>query len=617
MANRYWVGGSGNWDAADTSHWATTSGGASGASVPTSSDDVIFDSNSGTSATVTITGVTANANTIVINKSDLTLTHSGVGSTVVGEVTLTSGTLNTNDQTCNWGKFLSFNTNVRTLTMGSSSITLTGVGTPGQTWNTSTFTNLTVTANTSVVTLTGHNSTWFGGSGFNTNGGSIVMTGSGVATVANSFTCANLTRIGTASKTDTLQFNGGGTTITGTLTITGNSEVNRVQAQSLAVGTACIVSAGSVALSNVDFRDINASGAAIPWTGTSIGDSLGNNGNITFDTPTTQTRTGTGGDWSNAGNWTSRVPLPQDNVLIDSGASGTISTDMPRLGANIDFTGFTGTANFTTANAIFGNLTLASGMTVSGASNLTLAGRSSQTLNPNGKSFTQSLFIAAPGGSYTLQNNMTTVNFTLNGGTFTAGSYDVTAAAFLGSSTSGAITLNMGTGTWTMTSTATITIFGMGTGTVNPGTATIVIANASANVRTFQGTNQTFGTLTYTVAGSTGRLLLIGSNTFDTINFSDANNARTLRLTSGTTTTVTNDFNVQGTSGKPITLDSSSAGNAATLSKSSGIIMCDYLSIQDSTATGGASWYAGSNSTSVSGNSGWIFNNPSDFLQIF
>ena len=42
MANRYWVGGSGNWDAT-TTHWSATSGGASGASVPTLSDDVIFD----------------------------------------------------------------------------------------------------------------------------------------------------------------------------------------------------------------------------------------------------------------------------------------------------------------------------------------------------------------------------------------------------------------------------------------------------------------------------------------------------------------------------------------------------------------------------------------------
>ena len=45
MANRYWVGGSGNWN--DTAQWSTSSGGGSGASVPTSTDDVFVDSSSG------------------------------------------------------------------------------------------------------------------------------------------------------------------------------------------------------------------------------------------------------------------------------------------------------------------------------------------------------------------------------------------------------------------------------------------------------------------------------------------------------------------------------------------------------------------------------------------
>lgn len=46
MANRYWVGGSGDWS--DTSHWSLTSGGAGGASVPTKFDDVFIDENSAT-----------------------------------------------------------------------------------------------------------------------------------------------------------------------------------------------------------------------------------------------------------------------------------------------------------------------------------------------------------------------------------------------------------------------------------------------------------------------------------------------------------------------------------------------------------------------------------------
>jgi hypothetical protein len=53
MANRYYVGGSGSqWDL--TSSWSASSGGASGASVPTSSDNVFFDVNSGLQSASTI-----------------------------------------------------------------------------------------------------------------------------------------------------------------------------------------------------------------------------------------------------------------------------------------------------------------------------------------------------------------------------------------------------------------------------------------------------------------------------------------------------------------------------------------------------------------------------------
>lgn len=47
MANRYWVGGTGTWDASNTANWSATSGGAGGASVPTSADGAIFNASSG------------------------------------------------------------------------------------------------------------------------------------------------------------------------------------------------------------------------------------------------------------------------------------------------------------------------------------------------------------------------------------------------------------------------------------------------------------------------------------------------------------------------------------------------------------------------------------------
>ena len=59
MATYYWVGGSGNWDATTTTNWASSSGGAGDAGVPTSTDDVVFDANSsgGGAFAVTVTGI--------------------------------------------------------------------------------------------------------------------------------------------------------------------------------------------------------------------------------------------------------------------------------------------------------------------------------------------------------------------------------------------------------------------------------------------------------------------------------------------------------------------------------------------------------------------------------
>lgn len=72
---------------------------------------------------------------------------------------------------------------------------------------------------------------------------------------------------------------------------------------------------------------------------------------------------------------------------------------------------------------------------------------------------------------------------------------------------------------------------------------------------------------------------------------------------------------MNGKSGVAISITSDSSGHAATLSCASGVNQSSYLTIQDSTATGGAIWAdahgiggAGSDGN-VSGNTGWIFSN--------
>jgi len=55
MANKFWVGGTGTWDASGTAHWADTSNGSAGAVAPSSIDTANFDANSG-GGTVTVNG---------------------------------------------------------------------------------------------------------------------------------------------------------------------------------------------------------------------------------------------------------------------------------------------------------------------------------------------------------------------------------------------------------------------------------------------------------------------------------------------------------------------------------------------------------------------------------
>lgn len=79
MATYYWVGGAGTWNNSSTTNWATSSGGAGGAGVPTSADNVIFD---------TLSNATAYAVTVGTNAVAQDITIAGP---LVGNVTITSG----------------------------------------------------------------------------------------------------------------------------------------------------------------------------------------------------------------------------------------------------------------------------------------------------------------------------------------------------------------------------------------------------------------------------------------------------------------------------------------------------------------------------------------------
>lgn len=140
MASRFWVGGTGTWDASDTSHWAATTGGASGASVPGTADTVTFDGSSG--------GGTCTVNTDV-----------AVLSMNLGAYTGTLDfSVNNNNVTLSNNTTIAFNdsgSGTHTLNMGNGTWTVSGTVSATTTFWSTANTNLTLNANGSTLRFTG------------------------------------------------------------------------------------------------------------------------------------------------------------------------------------------------------------------------------------------------------------------------------------------------------------------------------------------------------------------------------------------------------------------------------------------------------------------------------
>jgi len=592
MASRFWVGGTGNWDASDTTHWSATSGGAGGASVPGTSDTVTFDGSSG-GGTVTITATQS------------------VTSITGGAFT---GTLNTNGQSITISGAFNFSgSGVRTLTLGASTITC------GQ-WNIAIITNLTFNANTSTITQSILAGSIFLGGGLTYSIVTLSPTATGVAnqiTGDNTFSTLSITP--EASKTHYFTISGN-QVISGTLTINGNSSINRVLISSNTIGTSRTLTAATVSVTNADFRDITGAGAG-SWNLSAItglsGDCGGNSG-ITFTTPANQHWLNVnGGSWSTAANWTSRVPLPQDDVFMDCafGTSKTVTQDMPRVGKSIDWTGATWTTALiwamSAATSVFGSLTLISGLTLSGSSTYTFEGRGSYTLDTKGINFARSLTLNAPTGTLTLQENLsktgiTSATLTITNGTFDANNKDILYPSY--SFTGG--TLIMGSGTFTVTGAGNT--WNCTNTTITAGTSTIKFTDSTNNDCGFIGGSKIYNKLWFDRGASVNSLTIFGSNTF--AEFKDTGTvAHSILFTAGTTQTIAT-FNVNGSSGNVITINSTTTGTHALVKAGGGTVSCDYLNIQHSVATPATTWYAGANSVNnqatATAGSGWIFTVP-------
>ena len=670
MASYFWVGGSGTWDNSSTANWSASSGGAAGSGPPTNADTVNFDANSGTSATVTVTA-TAVSLSATVNKSDINLSLSGSPTlcTTAGTLTLTAGTITLNTYTLTVGTLSSSNSNARTIAFGTGKITATAnsstaitfatainlslTGTvilettnttatglnlgnvnPGY-WTESTVLPLVIgssagtagiyVTNTTTLTLVGNygNIDLTGFTGTLTNSTRTIY---GNLTVASGGTYAAgsfATTFAATSGTKTITTNGKtlGFPITfdgvgGTWQLQDAMTVGSTRTTTLTNGTLDLSAGAGKTLTTGVFLSSNTNTRTIAF---GSGNITVNGTGTTWTTSTVTNLTVTGTPVVNVSNNSATTTTINSGALSEANSisfnftTGTYSLSFLAsafyTAKNVDFTGFAGTLFGIGTCTVYGNLTLVSGMTLNASSSaMTFAATSgTKTITTASKTLDFPITFNGAGGTFKFIDNftigssrtMTLTNGTmdLNGNTVNAGTSFVTNAGTKN------LTFNGGTLVCPAASSTAFYNLAPTNFTTTAGTGTGKISMTAATAKTFVGNGSTYNcTLSNDGAGA---LTITGSNTFTTI----ANGVQptTFTFTAGTTTTVTN-FSVSGTAGNLVTIGSVT-NSSHTLSKSSGTVSCDYLSISRSTATGGASWYAGANSTNGGNNSGWLFSN--------
>jgi hypothetical protein len=287
------------------------------------------------------------------------------------------------------------------------------------------------------------------------------------------------------------------------------------------------------------------------------------------------------------------------NISITAGSDGVRFDSSSRV-RNLNFTGFSGTLSaLTTIGTIYGNLVYSSGMTIQASNGIhTFAATSgTQTITTNGKTLDFPITKNAA-STLQLQDNLTmgsTRTLTHTAGTLDVNDFTLTTGLY---SSTGSTTRQLDVGTGTIAVEGNFTASGSNYTTAGTGT----ISMTSASSKTFAG-----GSFTYPILnqGGSGALVITGANTF--ANITNTVQPATIIFPSSTTQNITN-FNVNGTAGNLITIESSTSGTQATLNSPSNITnLVSYVSLKDSNAQGGI-WQAPSNynNTILTNVTGWF-----------
>ncbi len=342
----------------------------------------------------------------------------------------------------------------------------------------------------------------------------------------------------------------------------------------------------------------------------------------------TRTIANGGGNWTTAATWVEGVAPTAADDVVATATSGNITINSGAICRSADFTNYVATATHSTAitwtigdaTAGAGNiaLKLVPGMTYTLGNTLTSAitfvstSATVQTITTAGK-LTGNITLNGLGGSWQLTDTHTmaaiTGILTLTAGTFSTNGQTCFWGA-IASNNSNVRTLDLTTSNINITGTSAVNFSTAANLTLSATSSSITLTDISNSTKILNSGNagaKNWGNMS-TTPGGTGGISFPGStnNLFNTLTVHPGHR---LIFKAARTYTVTT-LNASGTFGNLVSIVSDITGTPAIISKSSGTVSLDYVLIKDSTASGGASWNAGSNSINVSGNTGWIFAIP-------